>query len=75
MSRTVKVQEAKTRLSAILAEVEQGEEVIIARGDTPVARLIPVQEPPERELGFVAYQVPESFFEPLPEDEIAAWES
>lgn len=75
MSRTVKVQEAKTRLSAILADVEQGEDVVIARGNTPVARLIPMQEPPERELGFVPYHVPDSFFEPLPEDEIATWEA
>lgn len=75
MRRTVKVQEAKTQLSAILADVERGEEVVIARGDTPVARLVPLQEPPERELGFVRYDVPDSFFEPLTEDEIAAWES
>lgn len=70
----MKVQEAKTRLSAILAEVERGEEVVIARGDTPVARLVPVQAPRERELGFVRYDVPDSFFEPLPDDELAAWE-
>jgi prevent-host-death family protein len=75
MRRHVKVQEAKTRLSALLAAVERGEEIVIARGDTPVARLIPVQELPERELGFVPYDVPDSFSEPLPEDEIAAWET
>lgn len=74
MRKTVKVQEAKTRLSAILAEVERGEEVVISRGDTPVAKLIPVQEPPKRELGFVPYDVPDSFSEPLPDDELAAWE-
>lgn len=74
MRKTVKVQEAKTRLSAILAEVERGEEVVISRGDTPVARLIPVREPPERELGFVPYDIPDLFFEPLPDDELAAWE-
>jgi antitoxin (DNA-binding transcriptional repressor) of toxin-antitoxin stability system len=75
MRRIVKVQEAKTRLSAILADVERGDEVIIARGDIPVARLIPLQEPPERELGFVPYHVPDMFLEPLPEDELAAWEA
>lgn len=75
MRRTVKVQEAKTQLSAILADVERGEEVVIARGNTPVAQLVPVREPPERELGFVPYDLPDSFFEPLPEDEITAWES
>lgn len=74
MPRIVKVQEAKTRLSAILADVERGDEVVIARGDVPVARLIPVQEPSERELGFVPYHVPNAFSEPLPEAELAAWE-
>ena len=75
MRRVVKVQEAKTRLSAILTDVEQGEEIVIARGDVPVARLIPIQEPPARELGFVPYHVPDSFYEPLPEEDLAAWEA
>lgn len=74
MSKTVKVQEAKTRLSAILAEVERGEEVVIARGDTPVARLIPIAEVPDREWAFVPYDVPPSFFEALPDAEVVAWE-
>ena len=72
---TVKVQYAKTHLSALLAAVEAGEEVVIARGDTEVARLVPVRPRGERELGFVAFEVPATFFEDLPEDELAAWES
>jgi prevent-host-death family protein len=74
MPKTVKVQEAKTHLSALLAEVEQGAEITIARGSTPIARLVPVDEAREREMGFVSYRVPELFFEPLPEDELEAWE-
>lgn len=74
MVKTIKVQEAKTRLSAILAEVERGAEVVIARGDTPVARLTAIGQVPDREWGFVPYEVPASFFEPLPEDDVAAWE-
>jgi antitoxin (DNA-binding transcriptional repressor) of toxin-antitoxin stability system len=70
----VKVQDAKTRLSALLAAVEAGEEVIIARGDTPVARLVAFRQPGPREMGFVGYRVPDEFFEPLPADELAAWE-
>ena len=34
------VHEAKTQLSKLLAAMEAGEEVIIARGNTPVARLV-----------------------------------
>lgn len=40
MTHTVNVYEAKTRLSALLAEVESGGEVIIARAGRPVARLV-----------------------------------
>ncbi|WP_406692395.1 toxin-antitoxin system, antitoxin component, PHD family protein [Saccharopolyspora sp. ID03-671] len=40
-----------------------------------MARLIPVQEVAERELGFVRYDVPDAFFDPLPDDELEAWES
>ncbi|HET7399734.1 MAG TPA: type II toxin-antitoxin system prevent-host-death family antitoxin [Intrasporangium sp.] len=75
MSRTVKIQAAKTHLSALLADVERGEEVIIARGDEPVARLVPVRGRGQRDLGFVAWQVPGTFFEELPQEELAAWES
>jgi prevent-host-death family protein len=37
--RTVNVHEAKTHLSTLLAAVEAGEEVVIARAGRPVARL------------------------------------
>ena len=39
MTITVKVGEAKTHLSELRAKVEAGEEVIIARGNEPIARL------------------------------------
>ena len=70
----VKVQYAKTHLSALLASVERGEEVVIARGDRPVARLVPLEARDDRDVGFVAYRVPDDFFEPLPDDELGAWE-
>jgi prevent-host-death family protein len=38
----VKVHEAKTHLSRLLQRVEAGEEITIARGDKPIARLVPV---------------------------------
>ncbi|MBS1562014.1 MAG: type II toxin-antitoxin system Phd/YefM family antitoxin [Bacteroidetes bacterium] len=37
---TVNVHEAKTQLSSLLASVEKGEEVVIARNGTPVAQLV-----------------------------------
>jgi antitoxin (DNA-binding transcriptional repressor) of toxin-antitoxin stability system len=39
----VNTQEAKTRLSALLAAVERGETVVICRNDRPIAELRPVQ--------------------------------
>jgi prevent-host-death family protein len=76
--RPVKVQEAKTRLSELLREVEAGAEITIARGRTPVARLVPVerpvQEPRRRPLGYLRYELPETFFEELPPEELDAWE-
>ena len=71
----MKVQQAKTHLSALLAEVEAGEEIVIARGNVPVARLVPIAAAGPRSIGFVAYRVPDVFFEPLPDDELDAWEA
>lgn len=39
MTRHVKIGEAKTHLSALLVEVEAGEDLVICRGLTPVARV------------------------------------
>jgi antitoxin (DNA-binding transcriptional repressor) of toxin-antitoxin stability system len=75
--KIVKVHEAKTTLSKLIEEALAGEEVVIARGDTPVVRLAPVDtEPPRRVFGALkgTLQVTLVFFEPLPPDELAAWE-
>jgi prevent-host-death family protein len=50
--KTVTTHQAKTHLSRLLREVQAGEEVVIARGDTPLARLVPVvAAPPQRRFG------------------------
>lgn len=75
--RVVKVQEAKTLLSSLLRDVEAGGEVTIARGSTPVARLVPLEPRSgvdRRPMGFLRFRVPDSFFEELPDDELRAWE-
>lgn len=74
MTIQVNVQEAKTRLSQILVQAENGEDVVIARDGKPIVRLVPVQAVPLRPMGFVPGEVPESFFDPLPEEDLAAWE-
>ncbi|MGH6885815.1 MAG: type II toxin-antitoxin system Phd/YefM family antitoxin, partial [Geminicoccales bacterium] len=74
---TVTVHVAKTQLSKLLERVEAGEEIVIARGKKPVARLVPVSEPkPKRQFGSMRGKVwvgPE-FFEPLPDEELDAWD-
>lgn len=70
--RTVKVLEAKTHLSDLLREVEAGEDVVIARGDVPIARLVAISSEP-RQLGFVPWTVPDSFFDELADDELDSW--
>jgi prevent-host-death family protein len=73
----VTIHKAKTQLSKLLEQVERGEEVIIARGKTPVARLVPyAQEQPKRGFGSMKGKVwlDESFWEPLPEEELKLWE-
>src|SRR5690348_15763448 len=44
MTITVKVGEAKTHLSDLLVRVEAGEEIIIARGNEPIARLTRIEK-------------------------------
>lgn len=70
----VNIHEAKTHLSRLLEKVQKGKEVVIASAGRPIARLLPFKKPPPREPGLAKGVVPESFFEPLPSDEIKAWE-
>lgn len=71
---TYNVQEAKTRLSELLGRVERGEEIIIARSGSPVARLVPAEPQPPRRFGGVDLTIPPDFDAPLSEEELAAWE-
>ncbi|MYD29104.1 MAG: type II toxin-antitoxin system Phd/YefM family antitoxin [Dehalococcoidia bacterium] len=73
---TVNIHEAKTHLSRLLAQVEAGEDVVIARNGKPVARLVPCEEQGKREFGVLRGRIKldDSFFDPLPEEELAAWE-
>lgn len=75
--KIVTIHAAKTHLSQLLAEVEAGEEIVLARGKTPIAKLSPYKAPAEgRKFGSMKGQLsigPE-FFEPLPEEELKLWE-
>ena len=72
----VNVHQAKTQLSGLLAQVEAGEEVTIARRGEPVARLVACKPRGKREPDVLKGKVtiPDSFFDSLPEEELKAWE-
>jgi prevent-host-death family protein len=74
MALTVNMQEAKTNLSRLVASLKQGNEVIIANRGVPVARLEAIKDDKKRPMGFVGGELPQSFFDPLPEGELALWE-
>ena len=76
---TFSVREARTHLSRLIARAEAGEEVVITRDGKPVVRLEPIQpsgrsRPREPGSWKGRISIDDSFFDPLPEDELAAWE-
>jgi prevent-host-death family protein len=70
MKQTFNIHETKTRLSQLLQQVEDGDEIIIARANKPVARLVAYKDRPvKRRLGEAKGMVeimPD--FDQLPED-------
>ena len=65
---------AKTQLSKLIEFSEGGEQVVIARGDIPVVRLVAIKKP-KRKFGALRNrcQVTSAFFESLPDDELKRW--
>lgn len=71
----VNVQEAKTNLSKLLARVAQGEEIILARAGTPIARLVPLAAPQRRPgSGRGRIRMSDDFNGPLPDDILVSFE-
>lgn len=77
---SINIYEAKTHFSKLLERVAAGEEVIIARAGTPIAKLVPISAvpmPAQRVPGRLKHLgcPPDSFFfDPLPEEELRLWE-
>jgi prevent-host-death family protein len=68
--RIVNIHEAKTHLSRLVDEAIRGGEVIIARANQPLVKLVPVAEAlPARRLGTAAgrMHIAEDFDAPLPD--------
>lgn len=76
MARVVNIHEAKTHLSRLLLEVENGQEVTIARAGRPIARLVAAEPPRKRQLGLERGQIwiAPDFDDPMPDEWLDEWE-
>jgi prevent-host-death family protein len=76
---SINIHEAKAKLSEYIAAVEAGETVQICRRNVPVAEIVPLRQPRKtpRPIGLgpyeEGYEIPASFFEPLPDELLKAF--
>jgi len=75
MSRQVNIHEAKTQFSQLVDRAHAGEEIVVAKDGEPWARLVPLAAPTPRKPGLLrGLRVPPAFDEPLPDEELSAWD-
>ena len=74
MPETINIHRAKTQFSKLIARVESGEEIIIAKSGKPVARLVALDYLEDRVAGISEGRLTEAFFEPLPSEELDSWQ-
>ena len=75
--RIVNIHAAKTHLSRLIEQACAGEEIVIARGNRPVVRLVPLDAAePRKEFGSMegVIGIGPEFFDPLPEEELEGWD-
>ena len=77
-SVTATIFEAKTHLSELVRRAQKGQTVIITSGrdKKPVAKIEAIKPTPKKRLGVMetpGFEIPDSFWEPLPEEELALW--
>ena len=73
----ITIHKAKTELSRLIEKACRGEEIVIARGKKPVVRLVAIEDKQgQRKPGALRgkLKVGPEFFEPLPPEELDAWE-
>ncbi|NMN05070.1 MULTISPECIES: type II toxin-antitoxin system prevent-host-death family antitoxin [unclassified Novosphingobium] len=70
------VHDAKTNLSRLIADALAGGDVVIARGNVPAVRLVPVNPRGQRRFGALHGKIAldAGFHDPLPDDEMAGWD-
>ncbi len=74
----INIHEAKTHLSRYLPALERGETIILCKRNVPIAEIrpLPAERREPRPVGLMrgAFSVPETFFDPLPEETLRAFE-
>ena len=70
---------AKTHLASLIREALAGEEIVIARDDEPLVRLVPIDDtvsPNDRVCGDLEGKLalPDAFFSPLTDAQARDWE-
>ncbi len=72
----VPIHVAKAQLSKLIDRACAGESVVVAKGKKEMVRLVPVESASGRKFGAMRGKaaVDESFFAPLPEEELDAWQ-
>jgi antitoxin (DNA-binding transcriptional repressor) of toxin-antitoxin stability system len=72
------IHEAKTHLSKYLALLEKGETIVLCKRNRAIAEIRPLPapnaEPRPIGLGKGKVQIPDSFFDPLPDDMLELFE-
>jgi len=70
------IKAARSALPKLIARAEAGEEIVLARRNRPVVKIVAIPVKPNRQFGRLKgkARVGPEFFEPLPEDELKLWE-
>jgi antitoxin (DNA-binding transcriptional repressor) of toxin-antitoxin stability system len=75
--KKLNIQEVKTHLSRYLPLLERGETILLCRRNVPIAEIrpLPTTRKTKRPIGLAKgeFSVPLEFFEPLPDDLLAAF--
>ena len=77
-TKKLTIQQAQTNLSKHIADLQEGDRIILCCGNELVAEMLPLadrsDEPRPVGLGRGLAEVPDSFFDPLPDDILKAFE-
>ncbi|MBB4351579.1 type II toxin-antitoxin system Phd/YefM family antitoxin [Aliirhizobium cellulosilyticum] len=73
MTTTVKISEAKTHLSDLLARVEAGEDFVISRGNDPIARVTRIARENDLQLLLAEVRAARLKATASTHDEILSW--